>query len=202
MKKETTAGPATLYVPDNNLSGTTTFFIDEIASDSTNSFYILKDTKLVNGSFYDIYALDKKGNFIHFFQKPIRITLPISKDQIGQKNLRLYWLNEVNWKWVLIPDAIFSGDKVTFEVDHLTKFAIFSLDEKKFGMTTKGQESLELPVNKKPTIESSVVPSEGNNAGGGESVNKNNFYKFGEIFLIVIVLILIIVFIYSRRGKK
>lgn len=138
-------GRANIYIPKNNLLKKTVFIIDEVSKSHLNSSLIIYNTTLVNQAFYDIYAIDETNNYVRQFNSPITITLPIAESYRGLENLRLYWLNEVNKKWVLIPDAVFEKDRVVFGVNHLTRFAIFSLSQSVINLQKKGESSLDLP---------------------------------------------------------
>lgn len=123
--KDTDGGKVVLTVPAGDVSNKTTFFISETTISTNNNFLISPGQQLINSVFYDVFAKDQSGNFIHTFNYPITISLPVPVNLQNIKNLAVYWLNETNWQWVLIPDAIFTSDRVTFQVNHLTKFAIF-----------------------------------------------------------------------------
>ncbi len=147
LKQDTTAGVVTIDVPAG-LQSKITFIINEDLLNSNNSFLLTNSDKLVNNSFYDVLAYDESGNPVHYFNKPIKISLPIAENQRGKNNLELYWLNEVNWSWVLIPDAIFTSDKVTFYVNHLTRFGIFE-DVKSSAINKKAEPNISLPQENK-----------------------------------------------------
>jgi hypothetical protein len=129
LKFDLDYGQANVRVSENNILRKTIFVIDQVPQDSLNSELIKENTVLVNRAFYDVYAIDETNSYVRYFNNPITITLPITESERELKNLGLYWLNEVNKKWVLIPDAVFDKDKVTFSINHLTRFAIFSLSE-------------------------------------------------------------------------
>ena len=148
LKKDLSAGLATINVPINNLDRRTVFIIDELAVKDEDDYLIPPKDNLVNNAFYDIYAINEGGVLVHNFNHPIKIVLPISKKEGNLKNPGLYWLNETNWKWVLIPDAVFNTSSVTFYVDHLTKFAIFSSTSVSPAKVVS-DASLVLPTDKK-----------------------------------------------------
>lgn len=125
--KDTDVGQIVLQVPANNVKNKTTFYIDPEVVNNINKILIVKETSLVNSSFYNVYAIDQDGNYVHNFSYPITISLPVPEILKGNPNLAVYWLNEVNMNWVLIPDVVFANNKATFQVNHLTKFAIFGL---------------------------------------------------------------------------
>lgn len=88
------------------------------------------DTKafLIGGIVFNVSAIDSHGKSVHKFNKKIKIVIDIPTDLLGEKDLGAYYLDESDVKnlhWVLIPSAVFSNGKVTIEVDHLTRFAIF-----------------------------------------------------------------------------
>ncbi|MEI7480264.1 MAG: hypothetical protein WCJ59_01430 [bacterium] len=123
--KETKAGNIVLDVPVAAISEKLTFYISEEPLVAKNHNLISIETILVNSSFYNVTARNQTGELVHYFPKPITLTLPIPKELIGFSDLGVYWLNEINQQWVLIPDAIFVNGKAVFTVSHLTKFAIF-----------------------------------------------------------------------------
>lgn len=110
--KDTEDGQIVLVVPFGSITTKVTFYIEVEPLD-------LNDESLVN-----VYAKDDNGNYITSFSKPLSLTLPIPESLRGLSNLSVSWYNETNAQWVLIPDAVFGEDVVTFGVDHLTKFAI------------------------------------------------------------------------------
>lgn len=124
--KDTATGQVKLEIPSTASTSQATFFID---ADPPNAFteYLIPDKKnLINSRFYDVYAKDANGNPVTSFAAPVKVTLPIQKNLRSTKNLSVYWLNETNQQWALIPDAVFTLDKVTFKVSHLSQFAIFA----------------------------------------------------------------------------
>jgi hypothetical protein len=164
----------------------TRFIISEEALNSDNNFLVRKLMSLVNASFYDISAIDKNGIPIHEFNQLIKITLPIARDQRGVANLKLYWLNETNWSWVLIPDAVFEKDKVTFYINHLTRFAIFA-DQSVGSANTKIESSISLPKEKKAEYENMVNQKEEN-----KKENKKNSNDYLVIFALIILVIILV----------
>lgn len=125
LTADTPAGKVFVEVPPNAVLSDTTFTVIPNPSSDTTAYLVPATTQLVNEVFYDISAQDAYGNAIHSFAHPITITLPIPAGLIQSKNLRVYWLDTANAKWVLIPEATFSGAQARFIVDHLTVFAIF-----------------------------------------------------------------------------
>jgi hypothetical protein len=184
------AGNVSLDTPVNNIEKKTTFIISEETINSNNDFLIKKDNRLVNGSFYDVSAIDENGNLVHEFSKPIKIVLPIAENQRSITGLKLYWLNETNWSWVLIPDAVFTKDRVTFYVTHLTRFAIFA-NKNTDSSNTKIESSISLPQEKKAEYESKI-----NNKNEPKKEEKENNY---DIYVIIALIILAIVLFKIKR---
>lgn len=204
LKFDLNYGRANIYIPKNTLVKKTIFIIDEVPKIPLNSSLIKDNTTLINQAFYDIYAIDETNNYVRQFNGPITITLPIAESYRELKNLGLYWLNEVNNKWVLIPDAVFEKDKVTFGVNHLTRFAIFSLSQSVINLQKKGEYSLDLSGK--------VVDSTESLASTTETVDFTEIEKEAESRTIGIftkiwtwiwlpILIIIILAFYRRRKS-
>ncbi len=135
---DTAVGKITVDIPSANVSSKTTFYINEESLSQTNGNLVSVGAELVNGFFYNVYAKDQLGAYLHYFDSPIIITLPVANLQ-RLTNPAIYWLNETNKEWVLIPEALFSNNQVIFKVNHLTKFAIFT-DSKDVGQIEEGDE--------------------------------------------------------------
>lgn len=155
LTQDAVLGKITIEVPTKTILKKTTFTLDEEPLSTPKEYLVVTGTELVNNSFYNITATDENGEPVHFFSQPIAITLPLPVTLLNEKNLEVYWLNETNWQWVLIPDAIFSGDKVSFKVSHLTKFAIFKKEEMVVNNVKIIAPKLSLPADTKPLLEKS-----------------------------------------------
>jgi hypothetical protein len=130
--KNTDEGNVVVEVPIANVANKTTFYIEIKPLSTDNRYLVLPELQLINSVFYDVYAKDQGGNFVHQFSSSITITLPVPTDLQSAHDLAVYWLNETNNQWVLIPDAVFANNKAVFQVNHLTRFAIFGvIDEEK-----------------------------------------------------------------------
>jgi hypothetical protein len=167
-------------------TGKTTFFINDEPLVKANENLVLVETQLINGVFYNVTAKDKFGNFVHSFTHPITITLPIPANLIGSKDLGVYWLNETNQQWVLIPDAVFSDTFVTFEIDHLTKFAIFKNPNEALEGQKTPAPSLSISTSTK-TIEKETV-----------NLIKSNIWSW----LVVLITIILIIFFKVKLEKR
>ena len=126
---------------------------------------------------------------VHEFSKPIKITLPIAVNQRNIKGLKLYWLNETNWSWVLIPDAVFTKDKVTFYVNHLTRFAIFA-DKSSVSANTKVESSIALPQEKKAEYEKNKDVDNVEQVLNQKKSIKNNQGLWLLLILIILLILL------------
>ena len=199
LTKKLSFGIASVDVPAGSLNDKTAFVINENPVNYTNNFLVSPSDTLVNDSFYDVVAVDKDGVAVHNFSKPITIILPISKNQIGLKNLRLYWLNEKNWKWVIIPDAVFVNNSVIFRVNHLTRFAVFA-DKKVLSgdVINKDKQNIALPQDKKDSYIRST-------SSKTTAVNKKDFankeISIKDSFLMLLALILIAILAIAFRKR-
>lgn len=207
IQKETDAGLIKVEIPINGLLGKTTIYIDERALGNDNNYLVQGNRELVSNLFFDIYAIDDAGNYVHNFAKPLTITLPIFNTLKNYKNLKLYWLNETNWEWVLIPDAVFSSDKVVFTVDHLTKFAIFADNNVNVPVVNGPAQNIiiPLPPEKKP----SYVPASPNNnpktniAPQASTTGATSTNGLGWIWVLAfLVLTILFFYIYLLRDRK
>ncbi len=203
--QDTLAGEVVLEVPQNTIPNKTTFIISVESLLESKNHLVVDGTTLVNGVFFDISAKDENGNDIHFFSTPITITLPMSLDLTREKNLAVYWLNETNWQWVLIPDAVFSDGKVTLTMSHLTKFAIFATKDLTTGMPATTIPSLPLAPDKKPPQTSTTInqnDSERSATNTGDN-SKSKLPITGHDWNLVLPLaILILIFLSAFLWKK
>ncbi|MBP1989155.1 S-layer homology domain-containing protein [Paenibacillus eucommiae] len=69
-------------------------------------------------------------NFTENFSKPITITLTFDSATVGANQIAsLFYYDEVKKVWLEIGGTV-SGNRITAEVDHFTKFAIFAVAKK------------------------------------------------------------------------
>lgn len=131
-------------------------------SDQTVSTGDTSQAQIVDGAVFNIQAFNvESGERIRSFLLPIRITLTVSENMEGRDNLGVYFFDEGTSEWTIIPGATFVGNKVTFLVDHLTLFGIFSIPPSADGSTA------ELPQTIPSFFE---VPSTGTPSPGGEGI--------------------------------
>ena len=81
---------------------------------------------VLGDALFEITARDSAGNLIHNFLKPIQITFIVPESLEGRSDLGVYYFDESQRLWVKVSDTVFSGSSVSFFVDHLTLFGIFS----------------------------------------------------------------------------
>ena len=209
LKKDiASGGTASVIIPANNISKKSVFVIYEEGINDNNKFLILNNSNLINNSFYDVYAIDEDNNFINSFIKPITITLPIQKGIVNNGNLRLYWLNETNMEWVLIPDAVFKEGFVTVNINHLTKFAIFSVDNLKDKIETNNQSSTSTKkdyINSLPLSKDNKIIND--NEKKIEDIEKQiqnldfNKEKTNKNWIWILIAIFVAYYIYKKRRK-
>lgn len=147
VTQDTAAGQVVLEVPAGNVPNKTTFTITGESAGQTSWYVPLDTMELVNNTLYTVSAKDKDGNAVYFFPRPITITLPVPVSLVGAKGLAVYWINETNRQWVLVPDAVFVDMHATFTVNHLTTFAIFKPKETISPVTAQSASSLAIPLD-------------------------------------------------------
>lgn len=81
----------------------------------------------------------------------VDLVLPIPKKLQDSKNLGVYWFNETNQQWVLIPDAKFNKTEAIFKFYPNVKFNIFELNFSK-SKTNKKIIVPSLPVDSKSAL--------------------------------------------------
>lgn len=114
-----------VVIPKNSFTGTATFKV-------VNSTLAGNDPiggSAINGGVYIITAADSNNNPLTSFSNNITITfsglvLPADLSSVG-----VYYLNETTNEWVLINGSVFdqATGKVTFSVNHFTKFAVLNV---------------------------------------------------------------------------
>jgi len=100
-----------------------TLFIDQTVAELLPSL----DQASVLGAVFDITAKDDRGNRVHEFSAPLKITLIVPEDLRGRKDLGVYYFADSASEWAYIPEALFDNISATFYVNHLARFAIFAL---------------------------------------------------------------------------
>jgi len=206
LTKDTPAGRIVLEIPKNAIPRKTTFTILHESQIESNEYLLIEGTRLVNSAFYNILAKDDNGKDVHFFSEPITITLPLPVTLADEGSLTVYWLNETNGQWVLIPDAVFSEDNVKFTISHLTKFAIFTTKDLAKAMSATTIASLPLVPDKEQTQVSSTtstVYSEQNQNNTDDDFTITSTimsYDWNSLIpLIILFLTVLLVFLWKKR---
>ncbi|WP_167858998.1 S-layer homology domain-containing protein [Paenibacillus cymbidii] len=75
-----------------------------------------------------IYEILK--NFTENFSKPITLTLSFDPTILkSNQKAAVFYYDETKKSWVEVADGKIGGDRITVEVDHFTKFAVFAADQ-------------------------------------------------------------------------
>lgn len=93
-----------------------------------------------------VYEISK--NFTGKFLKPITLTLTFDPKTLSENQTAvLFYYDEANKVWVKIGGKV-SGDRITAEVDHFTKFAVFAVDKKvELNPESKPEENIEVKLS-------------------------------------------------------
>ncbi|MHA6481862.1 RCC1 domain-containing protein [Paenibacillus sp. strain BS8-2] len=79
------------------------------------------------------------------FDKPVVLSFVFDKSKVKQgQSVAIFYYDEVNKKWVSIGGEV-SGNQVTADVDHFTKFAVLVVDEKTGQLVDETAETVEEP---------------------------------------------------------
>lgn len=207
-----------LDTPSNIYSDDITFSIKEEAISSNT---VTPNISVIGNILFSVTAWDRINNPVHTFLKPVKITLTIPELLRGRSDLGVYFFDETSRTWVKIPDAVFSGDSVSFSVDHLTLFAIFAGSElsptieapfqlspqfqfeiQRGGVETS-REGVEVPAEEVPSTETTSEekpPLFDIEVSPGPSESKR-----ARVFVLIAVLIIAAAgatFYFLRRMKK
>jgi len=126
---------AELFAPKGAVEHPTTF--DVQINKASYGIFPKNNTKatIVGGQIFEIDATDSSKKKVKDFLKEVKISLIYSavsdKDGLG-----VYWFDELSDNWILISNAVFnlSESRATFEVKHLTKFAVLKTNGKPFSI--------------------------------------------------------------------
>lgn len=113
-------------VPKGSIKSTTTFTAsagslaeDNVPKDKIGAF-------LFNGLVFNVNAADANGKAVRNFSENLTITLTVPDLPDDISTLELYYLDDENDKWVAITGVVFGKNTISFKVNHLTKFAVFT----------------------------------------------------------------------------
>jgi len=84
------------------------------------------NAELVTQYIYDIRAFLSDGTEVTQFAVPIEIVIVVPEPLQGKTGLGVYFINTDSNMWERVPDVAFTEFEATFEVDHLTVFAIWA----------------------------------------------------------------------------
>lgn len=206
--EDTPVGPIILSVPTNSTVGDIIFTLHNEPLSESLKYLLPDDTNLVNGIFFNVFVKNEKGELIHSFAEPLTITLPIPKNLLKSKNLAVYWLNETNSQWVLIPEVSFVKNSVIFQVNHLTRFAIFETYKTQVGGVQKKSSAIVLPfVAPTSSFKTAIIPlkNEKNvteDFQSHEALSLRDIWKKGLLFSLVLVSFISLRFFIQKRGKN
>ncbi|MBW7461089.1 S-layer homology domain-containing protein, partial [Paenibacillus sepulcri] len=90
-----------------------------------NTSQLVTDDDVLLSPVYEILK-----NFTENFSNPVTITLTFDPDLVGtNQTASIFYYDEEEMEWVEIGGET-SGERITAEVDHFTKFAVFAVDKK------------------------------------------------------------------------
>lgn len=83
---------------------------------------LLSKQQILSSSIFEIAK-----NFTENFKVPVTITFAFDPGKLGDgQRAGVFFYDETNRKWVEVPDAKVSGNRITVMVDHFTKFAVLA----------------------------------------------------------------------------
>ncbi|WP_082596036.1 S-layer homology domain-containing protein [Paenibacillus sp. Soil750] len=69
-------------------------------------------------------------NFSENFSKPITLTFAFDKTSLkADQKAAVFYYDEVNKVWIEVPGGKVNGDQITIDVNHLTKYAVFAVNQ-------------------------------------------------------------------------
>lgn len=108
-------------VPQGAVGQTTTFTTNFTALDPAMAPERSGEVNMVGSNVFNITA-----NVAKTFAKPISISLTLPDLKVSPSAISVYYFDVATKKWVRIPSAVYDSARnaFTFEVDHLTTFAL------------------------------------------------------------------------------
>lgn len=148
-----------IEVPKGAVSGVTTFNVamtmaisGEMPASSTVAI-------LVGNKIFNISARDSKNNIVKNFSSDLKVTVFLPELTSNTSGLGVYWLNEVSGLWTLVAGADFSTmGFVTFDIGHLTKFAVINTINTPGIISTLGESGISV---EEPTLIGSKIYADG-----------------------------------------
>lgn len=116
-----------LTVPKGAVSTATTFSATVGSLTSALTPVSAAGAFMVGNQVFNVTAVSSSG-VVRNFAGNLIITLTVPAQPSDTSNLGVYYFNDTSNQWVLVPGAVFNTNgTVTFQVNHLTKFAIFNV---------------------------------------------------------------------------
>jgi len=117
-----------LVVPQGAVSTATTFSATTGSLTSAMTPVNTTGALMVGGQVFNITATSG-GTAVRNFSGNLTVTLTVPNQPNNTSNLGVYYFNDTTSEWILVPGAVFNSnnDTVTFQVNHLTKFAVFNI---------------------------------------------------------------------------
>jgi len=137
-----------IEVPKGAVSGQTTFNIEgttatagEAPANTTGAF-------MIGNKVFNINATDANNNAVRDFNSNLHITLTLSDLPPDTSDLGVYWFNDTTGMWTLVVGAIFdpANGTVSFNVNHLTKFAILRILGTPYALAAAQTDAVVSPV--------------------------------------------------------
>lgn len=87
--------------------------------------YVVTDKQVLTSSVYEVLK-----NFTENFKNPITLTFAFDPTSVkGNQKASVFYFDEVKKVWVEVGGKV-NGSKISVEVDHFTKYAVFAVDTK------------------------------------------------------------------------
>ncbi|MBU2416588.1 hypothetical protein KKA89_01170 [Patescibacteria group bacterium] len=125
-----------LSAPKEAVKDQTTFNISISAINANQKLDNTTGAFIIGDKVFNINAKDIKNNVVNNFNKDLTITITLPEMPADVSSLGVYWFNNSDSQWVLVPGATFDSVNNTaiFSVNHLTAFAVINGN----GQTTIG----------------------------------------------------------------
>ena len=125
-----------LSAPKEAVKDQTTFNISMSAINANQKLDNTTGAFIIGDKVFNINAKDIKNNVVNNFNKDLTITITLPEMPADVSSLGVYWFNNSDSQWVLVPGATFDSVNNTaiFSVNHLTAFAVINGN----GQTTIG----------------------------------------------------------------
>jgi len=116
-------------VPAGSVSGSTSFQVTQGQMTEANTPANTTGAIMVGGQIFNINAIDSNNNGVRDFSQSLTITITMPNLPADTTDLGVYYFNDLAGQWQLVPGATFdpASGKVTFTVNHLTKFAVLKV---------------------------------------------------------------------------